>query len=105
MGAYTYSADLLSAVKAYLQITWSDEATDQRIGGLMLQGMQYLDQRSGAALDYESTSSAQTLLMEYVRYARDNALEVFENNFLHLIISLREEARVNALSETEPSDL
>lgn len=105
MGALSYSADLLLAVKAYLQISWTDGATDRRIGGLILQGMQYLDQRSGAALDFEVTSSAQTLLMEYVRYARDNALEVFENNFLHLIISLREEARVNALQETEPADL
>ena len=104
MGAYIYSADLLQAVKAYLQISWTDGATDQRIGGLMVQGMQYLDRRSGAALDYENPTSARTLLMEYVRYARDAALEVFENNFLHLIVALREEAQVDAIQDADETE-
>lgn len=105
MGAPTYSADLLNAVKAYLQITWTDAATDLRIGGLILQGEQYLDRRAGAAQDYESVTSARTLLFEYVRYARDNALDVFENNYLHMIISLAEEAAVNGMEDSAQAGL
>ena len=34
--------------------------------------------------------------MEYVRYARDSALDVFENNYQSLILSMQSERRVSA---------
>ena len=36
-------AGLLEDVKNYLDITWDDEATDKKIGGLIASGMAYLD--------------------------------------------------------------
>ena len=43
---------------------------------------------------------ARTLLMEYVRYARDEALDVFENNYTSMILDLMNERMVNAYVES-----
>lgn len=90
------SPELLADVRNHLQITWRDVETDRRITSLISMGRQYLNQRTGTILEYEEEGSARTLLFEYVRYARDNAMDVFENNYQHLIISLRAEAVINS---------
>ena len=35
--------ELLADVKNYLNITWDDQATDRKIGGLIKNGIAYLD--------------------------------------------------------------
>ena len=87
------TAQLLHDVKTYLQITWTDEATDARIRGLIASGSVYLDGIGGEPLDYDHDGTARTLLFEYVRYARDAALDVFENNYRSLLIALGDEMR------------
>lgn len=86
-------AALLSDVKNYLQITWTDEATDARICGLIASGSVYIDGVAGEPMNYTRDGEARTLLFEYVRYARDAALDVFENNYRHLILALSDEMR------------
>jgi len=82
-------AGLLEDVKNYLDITWDDEATDKKIGGLIASGMAYLDGKSGEAEDYTADGTPRMLLMEYVRYARDSALDVYENNYTNMILSMQ----------------
>lgn len=89
-------AGLLADVKNYLNITWDDEATDTKVSGLIASGMGYLDKKAGSAQDYTADGDARTLLMEYVRYARDSALEVFETNYQSLILTMQNERRVSA---------
>lgn len=80
---------LLSDVKNYLDITWDDEGTDRKLSGLIASGMAYLDDKLGAAGDYVADGSPRTLLMEYVRYARDSALDVFETNYQSLLLAMQ----------------
>lgn len=84
-------ADLLSDVKNYLDITWDDEATDRKVRGFIAAGMDYLDKKAGGGQDYEADGTARTLLLEYCRYFRDSALDVFENNYRSMILSMRHE--------------
>lgn len=86
-------AALLSDVKGYLQITWTDQATDDRIRGLIASGTVYLDGIGGEPLDYLRDGEPRTLLFEYVRYARDAALDVFETNFRHMLLGMQAEMR------------
>lgn len=88
---------LLEDVKDYLQITWNDEATDRRIGSLIASGKAYLDRKLGTAGDYSEPGTPRTLLFEYVRYARDAALDVFENNYRSMILMAQNEVRTNAV--------
>lgn len=91
---------LLLDVENYLNITWDDEATNDKICGLISAASAYLDGKGGTELDYEADGMARTLLMEYVRYARDEALDVFENNYTSMILDLMNERMVNAYVES-----
>ena len=98
-GRYNLPEGLLTDVKNYLDITWDDEATDAKVAGLIASGMAYLDGKLGEAGDYASDGMPRTLLMEYVRYARDSALDVFEGNYLSLLLDMRHERAVRRYAE------
>jgi len=87
-------AELVEDVKAFLGITWYDDVTERKIIGLIGSGMAYIDSKYGGEADYESDGLPRTLLMEYVRYARDSALDVFENNYTSMILAMRHERQV-----------
>ena len=96
---------LLADVKNYLNITWSDTATDNKVRGLIASASVYLDGKGVGALDYDSDGLPRTLLMEYVRYMRDEALDVFENNYTAMILAMQNERLVaNGVESTEPAD-
>lgn len=88
------STQLLSDIKNYLNITWDDAATDDKLRNMTASGMSYLDGKGGGTLDYESDGTPRTLLFEYVRYMRSNALDVFENNYTALILNMQAERLV-----------
>lgn len=87
-------ATLLADVKNYLGITWSDEDTDKKVRGLIASGEVYLDTKRGAPADYEEDGLPRTLLLDYCRYMRDNALDVFESNYKALLLTMRHERLV-----------
>lgn len=98
------SADLLQSVKNYLNITWDDPATDGNVCGMIASASAYLDGKGGEAMDYETDGLPRTLLFEYVRYMRDSALDVFETNYLALILAMQNERLtedVESAGETE----
>ncbi len=90
---------LLEDVKAFLNITWTDKATDRKVEEHIRSGMHYLDGRAGEPLDYSWPGDGRTLLFEYVRYARDGALDVFENNYGHLILAMQNDLKVMRYAE------
>lgn len=94
-------ADLLPDIKNYLDITWADDALENKIWGMAVAGMIYLDSKIGTAQDYTQPGLARALLMDYVRYARDGAADIFENNYLHLLLAARNERLVNSFAENQ----
>lgn len=86
---------LLEDVKNYLNITWDDDTTDKKVSGLIAAGMVYLNAKYGEDADYTEDGMPRTLLMEYVRYARDSALDVFETNYQALLLGMQNERLVN----------
>lgn len=93
---------LLADIKNYLNITWDDEATDDKLRGLIASGAMYLDSKYGEAADYTADGSPRTLLMEYVRYARDSALDVFANNYQSMILNMQIDRQVSAYAVESP---
>lgn len=88
-------ADLLADVKNYLNITWDDDATDNKVRGMIAAGAAYLDKKLGRPADYEADGLPRSLLFDYVRYTRDSALDVYENNYISLILSAQNEGMVS----------
>ena len=93
---------LLEDVKNYLNITWDDAATDAKVSGLIAAGMVYLNAKYGEEADYTADGMPRTLLMEYVRYARDSALDVFENNYQALLLGMQNGRLVSAYGMEDP---
>lgn len=97
------SAALLSAVKLWCNITWSDEATDAKVSALIASGRAYIDGKLGADGDYETPGEPLTLLKEYVRYGLSDALDVFETNYLNRLLAMQNDRQVKNYAETTVS--
>ena len=90
---------MLQEVKEYLKITWDDE--DNYIQGIFSRGKDYLNNLTGTELDFEGEGQPKALLLDYCRYAYNNALEYFETNFSKEIVrlQLQEAVKENARQE------
>ena len=80
--------ELLEEVKNYLDITWEDEATDQKVEGMINRGKARLEEIAGAPLSFQIPGLPQSLLLDYCRYAYSNALEMFWKNFRDELVAL-----------------
>lgn len=87
-------AELLEALKLDQGVTWSDAATDSSFRNHAAGGMARIDELLGEPGDYAVPGDARTLLFEYVRYARAGALDVFEGNYQHTILSAQNKRRL-----------
>ena len=90
------NTSLFNEVKSYLDITWDDEQTNLKLLGIIERGMRYLDKVAGAKLGYTVNDQPKELLLDYCRYVRSHALEMFQHNYLHELLSLQIDAEVGA---------
>lgn len=93
---------LLEELKLYCGITWEDPVTDRQVRTLMENGMAFLDLKRGAPADYHVPGLPRSLLMDYVRYGRAEALDVFAENYLSLITAMQNERRVKDCESAQP---
>ena len=97
---YRISPELLEDVKAELNITWSDVATTTKVRGYIAGGMFYINDKLGEQADYTADGYPRTLLMEYCRYERDGALDVFENNYQSMILAMQTKKELSRYVES-----
>ena len=97
--------ELLGDVKLYLDITWEDLNTDKKLTGIIERGMKYLNHVSGTKLDYSVEDKPKELLLDYCRYVRSNALEEFQINYLHELLSLQIQEEIKAYEEANNSNV
>lgn len=95
---------LLDAVKNYLDITWDDDAGDEKLTGIINRGMKYLDTVAGIELDYTEEDKPRELLFEYCRYARSNALDEFAINYQHELLTLQIQSEIGAYDTDDSTD-
>ncbi len=84
----TLSEGLLDSAKNYLDMTWADEAADQKLSGILERGLAYLEHTAGGPLDYGEGTAARALLFDYARYVRAGALQDFAGDFQGELLSL-----------------
>ncbi len=90
---------MLDSLKDYLNITYEDEATERMLKGALARGQAVLNDYAGAELDYEREGKPRQLLFDYCRYVRSHAAEMFELNFQHDLIALREITEVQRYAD------
>ena len=93
--------ELLSLVKNYLDITWTDDDTDAKIRGIVERGMSYLDHIAGRRLDYFESDMETQLLMDYARYVRAGTFHAFAKDFQGELLSLHISGEVTAVGADE----
>jgi hypothetical protein len=93
---------LLEAVRNYLDITWVDVAGDEKLSGIIARGISYIDGIAGSAMDYTIEGKPRELLLDYCRYVRSNALNEFQKNYLHELLSLQIDQEVAAYEAANP---
>lgn len=94
--------EILGDVKNYLNITWDDETTDNKLTGIIKRGMARLQDIAGVPLDFTEDELPRTMLFDYCRYANSQALEMFEKNFQSELLSLHIKCQVEASEVSEP---
>lgn len=92
---------LLTDIKIDIDITWDDLGTKRKIKNYIRDGMMYLNEKYGERADYLRPGIPRTLLFEYVRYRRDNALDVFENNYTSMILAMQNNRAVSKIEVVE----
>ena len=81
--------ELLKEVKDYLKITWDDEITNSNIQKSIDEGKYRLQKLIGLEINFDKDLDSRSLLKDYCRYSRENALEYFEENFQSTILEFQ----------------
>lgn len=71
---------MLKELKNRLAITWSDSGINEKLQALTEESKEALNYLIGVELDYSKPENRE-LLFNRIRYAYNNALEFFEENF------------------------
>jgi len=93
--------ELLEPIRNYLDITWVDDAGDEKLSGIIARGIKYIDSIAGGTMDYSIEDKPRELLFDYCRYVRSNALDEFMNNYMHELLSLQIREEVKAYAESQ----
>lgn len=81
---------LLSEVKAYIDITWDDKATNKKVDGIIARGKRLIARHAAKRhIDFEQDSEERDLLFDYCRLAWAGVPEEFEKIYKSDLIGLR----------------
>lgn len=95
------AAGLLEDIKNYLDITYEDPDGAMKLYGIIQRGEAYLDKVAGKKQDYEEEGLPRALLFDYCRYARNNVIELFKENFQSELVALRMGAQTDEFAKEQ----
>lgn len=90
---------LIDELKFNLGIIGTDQ--DTNLQSIIARGEARLDGLTGVTLDFESEGLPKDLLLEFCRYAYNNAVEYFEENFSKEILRLQLESAVKDYAQNQ----
>ena len=85
--------NLLQRLKEKLNITWTEEETENRLQTILEDAVLTLDYKLGADVDY-SSGMERSLLLNYCMYAWNNCEDKFDDNYFNSIMQLRQKYEV-----------
>lgn len=95
---------LLDIVKNYMNLSWLDDATNNKLTIIIQNGIADLDGKSGKKNDYVVSGRAQSLLLIRTMYEWSNALDDFYTNYKKEIVAFINKAKVNAYVNEQTSN-
>ena len=85
--------NLLQRLKEKLNITWTEEETENRLQTILEDAKSALNFKLGADIDY-SSGMERSLLLNYCMYAWNNCENEFDDNYFNSIMQLRQKYEV-----------
>lgn len=95
---------LLDIVKNYMNLSWLDDATNNKLTIIIQNGIADLDGKSGEKNNYVVSGRAQSLLLIRTMYEWSNALDDFYTNYKKEIVAFINMAKVNAYVNEQTSN-
>lgn len=95
---------MLDTLKSYLDITWDDPHTDDKLSGILARAKDRLCSYAGTELAFADGTDEQQLLLDLCRYIWNNASEDFETNYSSDLIMLRAKYKVAMANESKETD-
>lgn len=86
---------LLDLLKAKIDITWSDSATDSKLKEFIESSIAWFVEKTGyVEFNYLQASTERELILTRVQYARENMLDDFSKNYKSEIVAMINRAKV-----------
>lgn len=105
MAAIVISDELLAEAKNFLDITWEDEAEENKLKGQLQRGIDFIRAKTGvdaSAFAGDAVDGrAQELLFNYLLYDRAGAVDQFKRNYRSDIVGMRIRWEVANASKSE----
>lgn len=92
---------LLKDVKNYIDMTWEDPESDQKLSGIIARGMAYINRIAGSEQDFTEETKPRELLFDYVRYVRAGALDEYAKNYLPELLALQIDRKVERYADQQ----
>lgn len=86
--------DMVDRVRRHLNITWTDEDTEDRLIDMMLDAEITLNHKLGAEIDYLSPGQERRLYLNYMLYAWNDCLNEFDEAYRAEILQIRHKYEV-----------
>lgn len=86
--------DMVDRVHRHLNITWTDEDTEDRLIDMMLDAEITLNHKLGAEIDYLSPGQERQLYLNYMLYAWNDCLNEFDEAYRAEILQIRHKYEV-----------
>lgn len=93
--------ELFADVKLHLNITWADEGTDRKVTSIIRNCIIYFETLLGGSADVSQPSLLRELFMDRCRYAYNEALDAFEDNYRSLLVALVNDWRLDHETTTD----
>lgn len=94
--------ELLDTARNYLDLTWADQAENEKLCGILTRGMAYLGRIAGEELDFAEGTRGRELLLDYARYVRAGCLQDFAGDFSVELNTLNAECEVKRHAKEFP---
>lgn len=85
---------LLKMLKNELLITWDEEETNLKLARIITSGVEALNYKLGAIIDYSEAGLEQDLFLAYCVYAYNGCLNEFDEAYQNNIMQIRHRLEV-----------
>lgn len=99
--------DIIAELKSRIDITWEEEITEKKLENIVKNSIPKINRLIGKTIEDYTTKGLEEeleLLLNYCMYAWENKIEMFKNNYIDDIMSLRQKYQVENYIKSQEAE-